>query len=92
MRAKALVAVGVLAVLLSAMGCETMAHVQTTGTVAALEASIAELEEANRIAWLELAEEQERNNAQVYLMRQETLRLQAQIASLREQCGAACAE
>ncbi len=92
MRARVLTAIGVLTALLPAVGCETVAPVPAPGSIAALEARIAELEEANRIARLELAEEQERNNAQVFLMRQETARLQTQIASLREQCGAACTE
>ena len=58
----------------------------------AVDARVAELEEANRVARLELAEEQERNTAQTFLMTQEIARLRGQISALRAQCGEACEE
>ncbi|MGD2132974.1 MAG: hypothetical protein PVI23_09285 [Maricaulaceae bacterium] len=91
MRKRILLAAG-FAALIGLGACETMMEPASASSSAALEARIAELEEENRVARLTLAEEQERNAAQTFLMRQEIARLQGQIATLREQCGDACAQ
>jgi hypothetical protein len=86
---KRLILAAMITLLAGCVGAPAPGH---TSRLTELETQVAALQAETKLARLELADERERADVQLYLTRQEVAAAKREASTLKAKCGAACAQ